>query len=187
MSQEITNAKVKRQYKRKAKPRLIALEPRMLFDGAAVATVVDIQTQASAEASTASAALETSTLQNSTADAFDTLANIANANSTGSNSIDPIATDTTSSTQNTIEAIQADLFSADTKLTTLAQPAGINRHELVVVDGQLDDLQALLDDMLLEGNCFSVSIRENFQFVVAGVLGQSADENVLLIEVKLYL
>jgi len=47
--------------------------------------------------------------------------------------------------------------------------------------------QALLDDMLLEGNCFSVSIRENFQFVVAGVLGQSADENVLLIEVKLYL
>ncbi len=50
--------------------------------------------------------------------------------------------------------------------------------------------QALLDDMLIDNNCFSVSIRENFQFVVAGVLGQSAeraDEEMLMIEVRLYL
>ncbi len=41
MSKKTNSSKSKRQYKSASKPRLIALEPRMLFDGAAVATVVD--------------------------------------------------------------------------------------------------------------------------------------------------
>ncbi len=53
-----------RQYKSASKPRLIALEPRMLFDGAAVATVVDAtkETQnALTDASTKAVETNTST------------------------------------------------------------------------------------------------------------------------------
>ena len=46
MSKWTVDPKCTRQYKAASKPRLIALEPRMLFDGAALATVVDVnQTQ----------------------------------------------------------------------------------------------------------------------------------------------
>ena len=43
MTQEIAIIEVNNQYKRKSKPRLLALEPRMLFDGAAVATIAESQ------------------------------------------------------------------------------------------------------------------------------------------------
>ncbi|SNY53842.1 hypothetical protein SAMN06297280_2470 [Arsukibacterium tuosuense] len=46
--------------------------------------------------------------------------------------------------------------------------------------------EVLLGDMVLEGNGFSVSIRENFQFVVAGLLGESEGNEMLLIEVIHY-
>lgn len=46
--------------------------------------------------------------------------------------------------------------------------------------------EALLGDMVLDGNSFSVSIRENFQFVVAGLLGESEDDEMLMIEVIRY-
>ena len=46
--------------------------------------------------------------------------------------------------------------------------------------------EVLLDDMVLQGNSFSVSIRENFQFVVAGILGESEDDKMLMIEVISY-
>lgn len=45
---------------------------------------------------------------------------------------------------------------------------------------------ALLGDMVLEGNSFSVSIRENFQFVVAGLLGESDGDEMLMIELIRY-
>ncbi|MGP9800439.1 hypothetical protein [Rheinheimera sp. NSM] len=46
--------------------------------------------------------------------------------------------------------------------------------------------EILLDDMVIEGNSFSVSIKENFQFVVAGLLGESEGEDMLMIEVIRY-
>ncbi|MDX1539468.1 hypothetical protein [Arsukibacterium sp.] len=46
--------------------------------------------------------------------------------------------------------------------------------------------EVLLDDMVLQGNSFSVSIRENFQFVVAGLIGESEDDEMLMIEVISY-
>lgn len=46
--------------------------------------------------------------------------------------------------------------------------------------------EALLDDMEIDGNTFSIKIRENFQFVVAGLLGESEDEEILEIEVIYY-
>ena len=76
----------------------------------------------------------------------------------------------------------------------LAELSAIARDEvsdviqvLEMAESLQDAKQALLDDMLIDGSCFSVFIRENFQFVVAGVLGQSTDDEVLMIEVKLYL
>ena len=46
--------------------------------------------------------------------------------------------------------------------------------------------EILLDDMVITGNRFSVSIKENFQFVVAGLLGESEGEDMLMIEVIRY-
>ena len=74
MSKRTSNPKAKKQYKSASKPRLIALEPRMLFDGAAVATVVDAtkETQnALTDASTNAVESNTST-PNTVAQAADT-------------------------------------------------------------------------------------------------------------------
>lgn len=46
--------------------------------------------------------------------------------------------------------------------------------------------EALLGDMEIDGNTFSIKIRENFQFVVAGLFGESDDEDILEIEVIKY-
>ena len=45
--------------------------------------------------------------------------------------------------------------------------------------------KALLGDMATDGESFSIVIKENFQFVVAGVLGQEQDD-MLIVEVKSY-
>ena len=118
MTQEIAIIEVNNQYKRKSKPRLLALEPRMLFDGAAVATIAESQApqdqapQPSVDQSIAPEALA------------DALSN-------------PIVSAETISSVDVI----AGLVSID-------QPAATDRKELVVVDGKLDDLQSLLDDIV---------------------------------------
>jgi hypothetical protein len=45
--------------------------------------------------------------------------------------------------------------------------------------------KALLGDMAIDGESFSILIKENFQFVVAGILGQEQDD-LLIVEVKAY-
>ena len=123
MAQEIEIIEVNNQYKRKSKPRLIALEPRMLFDGAAVATIVDSAAQAD---QTQQPALDQSVAPGVTSD--DT--SISSANEVSNASTDASYT----------PAVIGDV-------TTISQPSAADRKELVVVDGKLDDLQALLDDI----------------------------------------
>jgi hypothetical protein len=118
--------KLKRQYKSASKPRLIALEPRMLFDGAAVATVVDA-VQDTQNALTNKAV--------PTADG-----GITSAAQTATAADTPIAID-----PNQIEAV-ASLSGLTDSALALAQPAG-DRNELIVVDGSLENLQSLLDNI----------------------------------------
>lgn len=78
-------------------------------------------------------------------------------------------------------------------LAALEQLSSIAREEVALIFDVLESAvslrearAALLGDMLLEGNRFSVSIRENFQFIVAGLLGESDNYEILLVEVMLY-
>jgi hypothetical protein len=78
-------------------------------------------------------------------------------------------------------------------LAALEQLSSIAREEVALIFDVLESAvslkeakAALLGDMLLEGNTFSVSIRENFQFIVAGLLGESDNDEILLVEVMLY-
>ncbi|MBU3582221.1 DUF4347 domain-containing protein, partial [Polynucleobacter sp. AP-Capit-er-40B-B4] len=126
MSKRTTGNKsiqAKKQYKSASKPRLIALEPRMLFDGAAVATAIDATKDAQnalTDKATASPEANTAT-PNTVAKVTDT----------------PIAID-----KNQIEAV-ASLSGLVDGALALAQPAG-DRNELIVIDGSLENLQSLL-------------------------------------------
>lgn len=78
-------------------------------------------------------------------------------------------------------------------IAALEQLSSIAREEVALIFDVLESAlsleeakEALLGDMLLEGNTFSVSIRENFQFIVAGLLGESDSNDILLVEVMLY-
>jgi hypothetical protein len=126
MTKQIVDRKVARQYKSASKPRLIALEPRMLFDGAAVATVVD----ASQDTQNALTNKAVPTIEDGSTSAAQT----ATAADT------PIALD-----KNQIEAVPSLSGAIDGALA-LAQPVG-DRKELIVVDGSLENLQSLLDNI----------------------------------------
>ena len=126
MSKLTNHSNKVKQYKTASKPRLIALEPRMLFDGAAVATVIDAGLDAQnalTDKSTNSAEINTTTPSS-----------IHNAADT------PFAID-----PNQIEAV-ASLSGAIDGSLALAQPVG-ERRELIVVDGSLENLQSLLDNI----------------------------------------
>lgn len=78
-------------------------------------------------------------------------------------------------------------------IAALEQLSSIAREEVALIFDVLESAlslkeakEALLGDMMLEGNTFSVSIRENFQFIVAGLLGESDNDEILLVEVMLY-
>lgn len=78
-------------------------------------------------------------------------------------------------------------------IAALEQLSSIAKDEVALIFDVLESAlsleeakEALLDDMMLEGNTFSVSIRENFQFIVAGLLGESDSNEILLVEVMLY-
>ena len=78
-------------------------------------------------------------------------------------------------------------------IAALEQLSSIARDEVALIFDVLESAlslkeakEALLGDMMLEGNTFSVSIRENFQFIVAGLLGESDNDEILLVEVMLY-
>jgi hypothetical protein len=123
---EATSSK-KRSYKTTRKPHMLALEPRMLFDGAAVATAVDVAQDSQAPDIFSSAI-------NASSSSF-----AANAESTTPATDTPIEIDP--------NYISSSLSGAvDTRLA-LATPAQNNRHELVVVDGSLSNLQTLIDDI----------------------------------------
>ncbi|MBU3600726.1 DUF4347 domain-containing protein, partial [Polynucleobacter sp. 30F-ANTBAC] len=120
---EATSSK-KRSYKTSRKPHMLALEPRMLFDGAAVATAVDVAQDSHV---------------------LDIFSSAINASSSST------AENTTSATDTPAEIdpsyISSSLSGAvDTRLA-LTTPAPNNRNELVVVDGSLSNLQTLIDDI----------------------------------------
>lgn len=78
-------------------------------------------------------------------------------------------------------------------IAALKQLPSIAKDEVTLVFDVLENAssleeakEALQGDMALEGNTFSVSIRENFQFIVAGLLGESDNDEILLVEVMLY-
>lgn len=78
-------------------------------------------------------------------------------------------------------------------IAALEQLSSIAKEEVALIFDVLESAlslkeakEALLGDMMLEGNTFSISIRENFQFIVAGLLGESDNDEILLVEVMLY-
>lgn len=125
-------AKPKRSRKQVRQPAMIALEPRVLFDGAALATAVDTQ-QATDAAVTGDNVLPTDA--NLTPEFAAAIASLANASDT------PVAIDA-----GQIDAV-ASLTGAVDSSVALNQPAGAGRNELVVIDGGLGDLQSLIDDI----------------------------------------
>jgi hypothetical protein len=126
MNKKNNSSKIKHQYKSASKPRLIALEPRMLFDGAAVATAID----AAQDTQNALTNKALPTID----DGFTSASQLPTAADT------PIALD-----KNQIEAV-ASLSGLVDGALALAQPAG-DRKELIVVDGSLENLQSLLDNI----------------------------------------
>jgi len=129
MSHKTADAKVKRQYKRGSKPRLIALEPRMLFDGAALATAVDFDQSVQIDSTQ-----NISSENNVTTEFASATADTSAASDT------PVAID-----QNQIQAVASFSGLVDANLA-LAQSAGL-RNELVIVDGSLENLQMLLSEI----------------------------------------
>jgi alpha-tubulin suppressor-like RCC1 family protein len=123
----IETPKKKRSYKTTRKPHMLALEPRMLFDGAAVAAAVDVAQDSQAP------------------DIFSSDINASSSSFAANTESSTSATDTP--TEIDPNYISSSLSGAvDTRLA-LATPAPNNRNELVVVDGSLSNLQILIDDI----------------------------------------
>ena len=82
---------------------------------------------------------------------------------------------------------EASTTAAIDSLPSLAREEVTDVIDILVNTMSLQEAkEILLDDMVITGNRFSVSIKENFQFVVAGLLGESEGEDMLMIEVIRY-
>jgi len=82
---------------------------------------------------------------------------------------------------------EASTAAAINSLSALAREEVTDVIDILVNAISLQEAkEVLLGNMVIEGNRFSVSIKENFQFVVAGLLGESEGEDMLMIEVIRY-
>ena len=127
-----SKSKTKHTHKKNTRlPSMIALEPRVLFDGAALATAVDVQqdTQATANGDVSAPVESNVSLEFAAA-----TATVANASDT------PVAIDASQ-----LDSVASITGVVDVSLA-LAQPAG-SRNELIVVDGSVNNLQSLLDNI----------------------------------------